>query len=83
MATQVIDPRRADILAGHAQSVATRRLGELFVTLNAWLERRRHYRATVAELSALSDQLLADVGVKRSEIGAVAERAAQRAAPGW
>ena len=82
MATHVIDSRRADLLAGRAQSVTTRRLGELFAQLNGWLAERRHQRATVAELSALSDQQLADVGVLRGDIDAIAFRLAGQARAG-
>jgi uncharacterized protein YjiS (DUF1127 family) len=83
MATQVIDTRRADILAGQVQSAPVRGLGELFAQLNGWLEHRRNYRATVKELSALNDHLLADIGVKRSEIAAHAARLARRSARPW
>jgi uncharacterized protein YjiS (DUF1127 family) len=76
MATNVITPRRADILAGRVQSSSSRRLGELFARLNRWLERRRRYRATISELSALSDEVLADIGVRRREIQDVAARLA-------
>lgn len=37
-----------------------------------WHERRRRYRRTVAELSALDDRVLADIGVRRVDIPAVA-----------
>lgn len=74
MATQVVDPRRADLMAGDAQATAARGLGQLFAELNAWLERRRSYRATLRELAALSDELLADVGLRRHEIPEVAAR---------
>jgi uncharacterized protein YjiS (DUF1127 family) len=76
MATTVITTRRADLLGGRAPSA---RPGELFALVNGWLERRRQYRATLAELSALDDELLADIGVARSEIEPVARRVAGRA----
>jgi uncharacterized protein YjiS (DUF1127 family) len=82
MATHVIDPRCADLLAGHAQSVTTRRLSELFARVNGWLAERRHYRTTVAELSALTDQQLADVGVLPGEIHRVARHLASQARAG-
>jgi uncharacterized protein YjiS (DUF1127 family) len=81
MATQVIT-RRADIAAGRAQSVASRGLGELFARLNRWLEQRRRYRATVAKLSALPDELLADIGVLRGDIEDIAGRLARQATAG-
>ena len=78
MATNVVTTQRADILAGRALSVSSRRLGELFALFNGWLEQRRRYRATVSELSALSDEVLADVGILRGEIDEVARRLATR-----
>jgi uncharacterized protein YjiS (DUF1127 family) len=80
MATQVIT--RADIAAGRAQSAASRGLGELFARLNRWLEQRRHYRTTVAKLNALPDELLADIGVLRGDIDAIARRLARQARTG-
>jgi uncharacterized protein YjiS (DUF1127 family) len=77
MATHVINTR-PDILAGRVQSSSTRRLAELFARLNHWLEQRRRYRETVSELSALSDEVLADVGVRRGEIHEVARRLAAK-----
>jgi len=41
--------------------------------LGAWIARERRRRATVRELSAMSDELLADVGIERAEIAAVAD----------
>jgi uncharacterized protein YjiS (DUF1127 family) len=82
MATHVIAPRRADLLAGRAQSVTARRLGELFARVNGWLAERRHYRTTLAELSALTDPQLADVGVLRGDIDAIAHRLAVQARAG-
>jgi uncharacterized protein YjiS (DUF1127 family) len=80
MATTVITTRRADLLDGRAPSARSGRLGELFALVNGWVERRRQYRATLAELSALDDELLADIGVARSEIEPVARRVAGQAA---
>jgi len=37
-----------------------------------WLDRERRRRRTVRELSAMSDELLADVGIARAEIPAIA-----------
>ena len=81
MATQAIT-RRADIAAGRAQAVASRGLGELFARFNHWLEQRRHYRTTVAKLNALPDELLADIGVLRGDIDAIARRLARQARAG-
>lgn len=38
----------------------------------AWLNRERRRRQTVRELSAMPDEILADVGIERAEIAAVA-----------
>ena len=81
MATQVLT-RRADIEARRAQSVAVRRLGELFMLLNGWLAERRHYRAMVAKLSALPDEVLTDIGVLRGDIDDIARRLARQARAG-
>jgi uncharacterized protein YjiS (DUF1127 family) len=74
MATHVIAAQRPDLLAGAAQASPTRRLAGLLASFNRWLESRRRYRATVRELTALDDDLLADVGVVRGEIEAIARR---------
>jgi uncharacterized protein YjiS (DUF1127 family) len=76
MATHVITSQRPDILAGRVQSSSSRRLAELFAGLNRWLEQRSRYRATVSELSALNDDVLADIGVRRGEINDIARRLA-------
>ena len=76
MATRVINPQRADLVADAIQSSPTRRLAGLLARLGDWRERRRRYRATVRELAALDDDILADVGVPRGEIEAVARRVA-------
>ena len=74
MATHVINPQRADLLAGAAQSSPTRRLARLLASFNRWREDRRRYRATVRQLEALDDDVLADVGVARGEIETIARR---------
>ncbi len=79
MATNVITAPRADLLAGRRPSATAHRLGGLFARISGWLAERRHYRATVAELSALGDAQLLDVGVLRGEIDAIARQSARRA----
>lgn len=76
MATRVINPQRADLVADAIQSSPTRRLAGLLARLGDGRERRRRYRATVRELAALDDDILADVGVPRGEVEAVARRVA-------
>lgn len=41
--------------------------------IGAWIARERRRRATVRELSAMPDELLADIGIERAEIPAVAD----------
>ena len=74
MATNVVTPHRADLLAGAVQSGPTRRAAGLLARFNRWLEDRRRYRATLRALEALDDELLADIGILRGEIEAVARR---------
>jgi uncharacterized protein YjiS (DUF1127 family) len=78
MATNVVTTHRPDILAGRVQSSSSRRLAQVFARLNLWFEQRRRYRATVSELSALSDEVLADVGIRRGEINRIARSLAAR-----
>ena len=51
----------------------------LLQRLATWYERNRAYRETVSELSRLSDHVLADVGIGRHEIGAIARTLSRRA----
>jgi uncharacterized protein YjiS (DUF1127 family) len=74
MATHVINPQRADLLAGAAQSSPTRRLAGLLASFNRWRADRRRYRTTVRALEALDDDILADVGVTRGDIETIARR---------
>ena len=74
MATHVINRRRADLLAGAAQSSPTRRVAGLLASFNRWWVDRQRYRSTVRQLEALDDDLLADVGVARGEIETIARR---------
>jgi uncharacterized protein YjiS (DUF1127 family) len=82
MATRVIAAHPADLLAGGSQSITARRLRVLLARINGWLAERRHYRATVAELTALTDQQLADVGVLPGQIHAIARQLARQAGTG-
>jgi uncharacterized protein YjiS (DUF1127 family) len=51
----------------------------LFRTLALWSAEKRAYNDTVAELDALSDRDLADIGVARCDIPAIAREAAANA----
>ena len=48
-----------------------------FANLAGWTTENRAYYNTVAELSALSERELADIGISRSDIHAVAREAAK------
>jgi uncharacterized protein YjiS (DUF1127 family) len=74
MATDVITAHRRDLAAGAGQSAPTGGLPGLWASFKRWLDDRRRYRTTVRELDALDDDILADVGVARSEIESVARR---------
>lgn len=52
------------------------RLGEIKSQISDAMKARRIYRATLAELSVLSDRELADLGITRASIGAIALEAA-------
>jgi uncharacterized protein YjiS (DUF1127 family) len=54
------------------------KLGERLKTLAHTIESWRQRRATFGELSALDDRLLADIGVQRSDIPAIAEGSGRR-----
>jgi len=58
---------------GSARQLETAATGWLR-QLRTWNARRRRYRQTVKELSALSDHVLADIGVSRSQIHTRAAR---------
>ena len=58
------------------QSGLSARFDALMIDLRARLARRKVYRQTVNELSALSDRELADLGLNRSEIRRIAYQAA-------
>lgn len=49
-----------------------------FANLVDWTAQNRAYHNTVAELSALSERELADIGISRSDIYAVARGATKR-----
>ena len=54
----------------------------LFAHLNRGLGERRRYHTTVAKLNALSDEVLADIGVLRGDIESIATRLARQARAG-
>jgi uncharacterized protein YjiS (DUF1127 family) len=52
------------------------RIALLSAKFGNWVRARRSYYRSVAELSAMSDRDLADIGISRSDIQAVARQAA-------
>jgi uncharacterized protein YjiS (DUF1127 family) len=55
-------------------------LRALLRQLAAWYEGYRRYRETVAELSRLSDYVLADIGISRHQIREIAQAMRRRVA---
>jgi uncharacterized protein YjiS (DUF1127 family) len=51
---------------------------EILATVGAYIERRRVYKQTVRELSALSNRELADLGLSRSMIRSIALEATSK-----
>jgi uncharacterized protein YjiS (DUF1127 family) len=75
-----IGVNRADIeataaLSGESPAAAD---STLWHGLAAWASRELRRRRTLRELSAMSDELLADIGIERSEIPAIAAALAER-----
>jgi uncharacterized protein YjiS (DUF1127 family) len=65
---------RAEIAAAAALCCDTEKKGDVsaWQKLGHWLSRERARRRTVRELSAIPDNLLADVGISRADIPAIA-----------
>ena len=80
MAVHTVTAKNINALAGHDYPVAGR-AAELLHGLFARLESRiaywRRYRATVSQLDDLTDRQLADIGISRGNIAAVARTAAR------
>lgn len=80
MAVHIATAKNIPALPGHPEaSREFDRLHGLFARLQAQVGYWRRYRETVIELDRLSDDQLADIGIRRANIAAVA-RAAARAA---
>jgi uncharacterized protein YjiS (DUF1127 family) len=83
MAAQAITSQDINALTGRtypAIESGIPSLPALLRRLAAWYRQERRYRETVAELSALSDHVLADIGIGRHQIGEVARALSRRAA---
>lgn len=80
MAVHTVTAKNVNALAGHDYP-ETGRTSEALRGLIARFEARiaywRRYRATVAELDDLTDRQLADIGISRGNIAAVARTAAR------
>ena len=66
-----------DLIGGRRGAFA-RRIGEIRREIAAARQRRAIFRRTWSELNALSDRDLADLGLARSDIGALARKAARK-----
>ena len=80
MAVHTVTAKDINALAGHDYPEAGRAsdaLHGLFARLEARIAYWRRYRATVAELGDLTDRQLADIGISRGNIAAVARTAAR------
>lgn len=62
--------------AYHATAAETGLPGGLFARVMAWIDERRRYRRTLAELSQLTDRELEDIGISRADIGTIARECA-------
>jgi uncharacterized protein YjiS (DUF1127 family) len=80
MAVHPMTAKNITALAGHDYPEGQRAadfLHGLFARLGARIGYWRRYRATVAELQRLTDAQLADIGITRGNIFAVARSAAR------
>ncbi len=80
MAVHTVTAKDINALAGHDHPEADRTsdaLHGLFARLEARIAYWRRYRTTVAELGDLTDRQLADIGISRGNIAAVARTAAR------
>jgi uncharacterized protein YjiS (DUF1127 family) len=81
MAVHTMTAKNVNALAGHEPEAwrISETLRRLITRLESWITYQLRYRTTVEELGRLTDYQLADVGVLRGEIAAVARAAARRA----
>lgn len=69
-------PAHATYADGAANSLSDR-VRHTLAKIGNWLQARRSYHNSISELSAMSDRDLADIGISRSDIQAVARQAAR------
>ena len=83
MAAQAITSKDFEALGGRAYprvESGVPSLPELLRRLATWDLTNRRYHARVAQLSSLSDHVLADIGISRHQIGEIARAISRRAA---
>jgi uncharacterized protein YjiS (DUF1127 family) len=80
MAAQAITSQDINALTGRTYPRLQSGLPSLLRRFATWYEGNRRYRETVSELGRLSDHVLADIGIGRHEIGAIARARSRRAA---
>lgn len=74
MATTTMTAHGAHVLAGPDRPGLRSRLVSAFARFEDWLERRRTFNTTVAQLSQLDDRILSDIGLERGDIPHVARQ---------
>jgi uncharacterized protein YjiS (DUF1127 family) len=83
MAAQAITAHDINALTGRTYpefAFGRPSLRGLLASLRTRYEQHRRYRETVAELGRLSDHVLADIGIARHQIGAIARTVSRRRA---
>ena len=81
MAAQAITSQDITALTGRTYPAIESGVPSTFALLRrlaTWYGQQRRYRQTVSELSALSDHVLADIGIGRGQIGEVARALTRR-----
>ena len=82
MAAQAITSQDISALTGRTYPALESGVPSLLAPLRqfaAWYERNRRYRDTVADLSRLSDHVLADIGIGGHQIPEIAGNLSRRA----
>ena len=76
MVSQAITSKDINALSGRTYPASGRGVSPLALLrqLGRWYGQNRRYRQTVSALAKLSDDVLADIGIRRHEIHEVAQR---------